>query len=131
MAIIKPSDNLPLADVLRAANGLVGAGLIEDRARGGAKRALARPCCNRARGREQLWGLVALQQVGLFGQVAEIFFAGDVFYALLAGEAGAGFVFHFEAFGPHDTDIFLPLFPDLALAQLHVRHNSNQRQGLP
>jgi len=35
-----PSDNLPLADVLRAANGLVAAGLIEDWALGGALAAI-------------------------------------------------------------------------------------------
>src|SRR5512138_3038680 len=36
MAINEPSDILPLADVLRAANDLVTAGLIEDWALGGA-----------------------------------------------------------------------------------------------
>ena len=36
MAINEPSDSLPLADVLRAANDLVTAGLIEDWALGGA-----------------------------------------------------------------------------------------------
>jgi len=40
MAINPPSDNLPLADVLRAANGLVGAGLVEDWALGGALAAI-------------------------------------------------------------------------------------------
>ena len=35
-----PSDNLPLTDVLRAANGLVAAGLIEDWALGGALAAI-------------------------------------------------------------------------------------------
>ena len=40
MAINPPSDNLPLADVLRAANGLVAAGLIEDWALGGALAAI-------------------------------------------------------------------------------------------
>jgi hypothetical protein len=40
MAINEPSDNLPLADVLRAANGLVAAGLIEDWALGGALAAI-------------------------------------------------------------------------------------------
>jgi hypothetical protein len=40
MAINQPSDNLPLADVLRAANGLVTAGLIEDWALGGALAAI-------------------------------------------------------------------------------------------
>jgi hypothetical protein len=35
-----PSDNLPLADVLRAANELVTAGLIEDWALGGALAAI-------------------------------------------------------------------------------------------
>ena len=40
MATNPPSDNLPLADVLRAANGLVAAGLIEDWALGGALAAI-------------------------------------------------------------------------------------------
>ena len=40
MAINQPSDNLPLADVLRAANGLVAAKLIEDWALGGALAAI-------------------------------------------------------------------------------------------
>jgi hypothetical protein len=40
MAITPPSDNLPLADVLRAANGLVAAKLIEDWALGGALAAI-------------------------------------------------------------------------------------------
>lgn len=40
MAVNPPSDNLPLADVLRAANGLVAAGLIEDWALGGALAAI-------------------------------------------------------------------------------------------
>ncbi len=40
MAINSPSDNLPLAEVLCAANGLVAAGLIEDWALGGALAAI-------------------------------------------------------------------------------------------
>jgi hypothetical protein len=40
MAIIEPSDSLPLADVLRAANDLVAAGLIEAWALGGALAAI-------------------------------------------------------------------------------------------
>ena len=40
MAINQPSDNLPLADVLRAANDLVAAKLIEDWALGGALAAI-------------------------------------------------------------------------------------------
>ena len=40
MANNPPSDNLPLADVLRAANGLVAAGLIADWALGGALAAI-------------------------------------------------------------------------------------------
>ncbi len=40
MAINPPTDNLPLADALRAANGLVAAGLIEDWALGGALAAI-------------------------------------------------------------------------------------------
>jgi hypothetical protein len=40
MATNPPSDNLPLAEVLQAANGLVAAGLIEDWALGGALAAI-------------------------------------------------------------------------------------------
>jgi len=40
MPITEPSDNLPLADVFRAANGLMAAGLIEDWALGGALAAI-------------------------------------------------------------------------------------------
>ncbi len=40
MAINEPSDNLPLAEVLAAANGLVAAGLIEEWALGGALAAI-------------------------------------------------------------------------------------------
>jgi len=40
MPINEPSSNIPLADVLRAANGLVAAGLIEDWALGGALAAI-------------------------------------------------------------------------------------------
>jgi len=40
VAINEPSDSLPLADVLRAANGLMSAGLIEDWALGGALAAI-------------------------------------------------------------------------------------------
>ena len=40
MVINQPSDNLPLAEVLRAANDLVAARLIEDWALGGALAAI-------------------------------------------------------------------------------------------
>src|SRR5262245_47563721 len=40
MAINEPPDNLPLAEVLRAANGLVATGLIEDWTLGGALAAI-------------------------------------------------------------------------------------------
>ena len=40
MAVSEPADNLPLADILRAANDLVAAGLIEDWALGGALAAI-------------------------------------------------------------------------------------------
>ena len=40
MTVNEPSDNLPLADVLRAANELAAAGLIEDWALGGALAAI-------------------------------------------------------------------------------------------
>ena len=58
--------------------------------------------------------------MSLLEQAAEILFAGDVPCAGFAGEAGQGFVFHFEAFQPHDADIFRALFPDLTLTQFHA-----------
>ena len=67
----------------------------------------------------------------MFEQAAEVFFAGDVLRAFLGVETRHQLVFYFEAFEPHDADIFFALFPDLALAQLHGRHNTNQRQTLP
>jgi hypothetical protein len=54
-----------------------------------------------------------------FEQAAEIFFAGNVLGAFLVAEIWHGFVFHFEPFETHDADVFLALFPDLALAQFH------------
>ena len=54
-----------------------------------------------------------------FEQTAEIFFAGDNFRAFLVAEIGHGFIFHFESFESDDTDVFLVLFPDLALAEFH------------
>ena len=61
-----------------------------------------------------------------FEQAAEVLFAGDDFCAFLAGEAGRGFVFHFEPFEADDADVFPALFPDLALTQFHWRHNTNR-----
>jgi hypothetical protein len=63
-------------------------------------------------------------------QAAEIFFAGDVLGAFFAGEIGEGFVFHFEPHEPHDADVFLALFPDLALAQLHGNEYTNRTRML-
>lgn len=59
------------------------------------------------------------EQVRVFEQTAEIFFAGDVLRAFLVAEVGHGFVFHFKSFEPDDADVFLVLFPDLALAEFH------------
>ena len=59
------------------------------------------------------------QQLRRFEQAAEIFFAGDLQRAFLGGEAGHGFIFHFEPFEPDDADVLLALLPDLALAQFH------------
>ena len=76
--------------------------------------------CHRGLNRGWVRCFDQLQQAGLFQQAAEIFFAGDVPGAGLAGEADQGFVFHFEPFQPHDADVFLALFPDLALLQFHA-----------
>jgi len=70
------------------------------------------------------------QQSGLFQQPAEIFFAGDQLPAFLGVKAGHGFVFHFEPFQAHDADIFLALFPNLALLQLHGHHYTNRARAL-
>jgi hypothetical protein len=70
------------------------------------------------------------QQAGLFQQPAEIFFAGNQFPAILGVEAGHGFVFHLEPLQAHDADVFLALFPDLALLQLHGRHYTNHLRAL-
>ena len=61
------------------------------------------------------------QQLRRFEQAAEIFFAGDLQRAFLGGEAGHGFVFHFEPFEPDDADVLRALLPDLALAEFHER----------
>jgi hypothetical protein len=67
-----------------------------------------------------------LELVRALQQPAKVFFTGDDFRAFLAGEAGHGFVFHLEPFQPHDADVFPALFPDLALAQFHVRHDTSR-----
>src|SRR5471032_913066 len=73
-----------------------------------------------------------LEQLGLFEQAAEIFFAGDVPRAFLVAGVGHGLVFHFEPFEAHDADVFLALFPNLALAQFHGRHwKDRNRKNLP
>lgn len=59
------------------------------------------------------------QQFRSFQEAAEIFLAGDVERPFFVGEAEQGFVFHLKPFEPHDADVFLALFPDLALAQFH------------
>lgn len=61
------------------------------------------------------------QQLRRFEQTAEIFFAGDLQRAFFGGEAGHGFVFHFEPFEPDDADVLRALLPDLALAEFHER----------
>jgi hypothetical protein len=62
-----------------------------------------------------------------FEQTAEIFFAGDVPGAFLVAEVGHGLVFHFEPLKAHDADVFLVLFPDLALAELHGTEYMNRK----
>ena len=65
------------------------------------------------------------EQVRAFEQAAEIFFACDDFSAFLVAEIRHGFVFHFEPFEADDADVFLFLFPDLALAQFHADKYTN------
>ena len=70
------------------------------------------------------------QQLRAFEQTAEIFFAGDDLGASLAGEAGMGFVFHFEPFEADDADELSVFFPDLGLGEFHGGDNF-QRQRIP
>jgi len=77
----------------------------------------------RASGCWRAGNFCGLQEPGLFQQAAEIFFAGDVPRAFLVAEVGHGFIFHFEPFQAHDADVFIALFPDLALAQFHWKFN--------
>lgn len=58
---------------------------------------------------------VGFKEVGPFEQPTEVFFAGDMHGAGLAGEAGVGFVFHFEALQADDADVFFFALPNLAL----------------
>src|ERR1019366_796370 len=59
------------------------------------------------------------EQMRAFEQTAEIFFAGDLNRALLGREAGHGFIFHLQAFEPHNAEVLLALLPSLALAEFH------------
>ncbi len=52
-------------------------------------------------------------------QAAEVFLAGQGFYAGLAGQTIRRFVFHLQPFQPHDADVVSVLFPDLTLAKFH------------
>ena len=54
-----------------------------------------------------------------FEQAAEIFLAGDDLGAGFAGQAGMGFIFHFQPFKPDDADELTVLFPDLGLGEFH------------
>ena len=63
------------------------------------------------------------QQLRAFEQTAEIFFAGDGARAGLAGEAGMGFVFHFQPFEADDADELSVFFPDLGLGEFHDGNN--------
>src|ERR1035437_8857277 len=72
---------------------------------------------------------ISRQQVGTLEQPAEIFFAGLVQRAFLGGETEHGFIFHGEAFQLYDADIFLALFPDLALAKFHGSNNESKNSA--
>ena len=66
------------------------------------------------------------QQMRALEETAEIFFAGDDLGAGLAGEAGMGFVFHFQPFEPDDADKLPVFFPDLGLGKFHDIGNRNK-----
>lgn len=80
--------------------------------------------------RRESAGAPGRQQGGFFQEAAEFFFADAVKCSFFGGEAGHGLVFHFELFQPHDAKIFLTLFPDLALSQLHGHHYTNRVRAL-
>ena len=75
-------------------------------------------------------GFIHRQQFGAFEQAAEIFFAGDDFRAGLAGEAGMGFIFHFQPFEADDADELSVFFPDLGLGEFHGG-DSGKRKRIP
>ena len=70
------------------------------------------------------------QQLRAFEQAAEIFFAGDDFRVGLAGEAGMGFIFHFQPFEADDADELSVFFPDLGLGEFHGG-DSGKRKRIP
>ena len=70
------------------------------------------------------------QELRAFEQTAEIFFTGNDLRAGLAGEAGVGFVFHFQTFEADDADKLSVFFPDLGLGEFHGG-DSGKRKRIP
>jgi hypothetical protein len=64
-----------------------------------------------------LWG----EELALFQQSAEIFFAGMTMFAFVGGETFEDLITHFQAFQVDDADIFAAVFPDLSLLKFE-RH---------
>ena len=57
------------------------------------------------------------EQLALFQQAAEIFFAGMTMFTFVGGETFEDFITHFQAFQVNDADVFVAVFPNLSLLQ--------------
>ena len=68
-------------------------------------------------------------QGGIFQQATEFLLGGVMMRPFFSGGVGHGLIFHFESVQAHDAEIFLTLFPDLALLQLHRRHRTRIARG--
>jgi hypothetical protein len=62
-----------------------------------------------------------LEQAAFFQQSAEIFFAGVTMLAFAAVEIFQDFIGHFQSLEVNDADVFIAVFPDLALLEFE-RH---------
>jgi hypothetical protein len=62
-----------------------------------------------------------LEQPALLQQAAEIFFAGVAMFAFAAVQILQNFVSDFQSFEMNDADVFVAMFPNLALSEFQ-RH---------
>ena len=66
------------------------------------------------------------EQLALFQQAAEIFFAGMAVFAFAGMEILEDFIRDFQSFEVNDADVFVAMFPDLAL--LEFKRHENLRE---